>query len=147
MNSKRKKTCGLKEISMRQSNYCMFLMKANRSKVFKIINRRTFYIFPAVFIFCKKNILLFSSLLKIITASVGCLVDGRWVGGFNKTPWATNLVNLKSIHIYKVRRFKQNNWNAVFFTMFEEFLASILQHIPLKIEDKAKTISEWKLKS
>ena len=77
MNSKKKKkTSGLIEISMRESNYCMFFMETNRSKVFKIIGQRKFYIFPAVLMFCKVNILLFSSLLKIITASVG-----RWVGG------------------------------------------------------------------
>ena len=51
-------------------------MEASRSKVFEIIDRITFYIFPAVFMFCKVNILLFSSLLNIITPS-----GGRWVGG------------------------------------------------------------------
>ena len=45
-----------------------------------------FYIFQAVFVFCKVNILLFSSLVNIITASVdrwvgGQVVGGRWVGG------------------------------------------------------------------
>ena len=66
---------------MRESNYCMFFMEANRSKVFEIIDRRTFYIFPAVFMFCKVNILLFLSLLKMITASVGRWIGVRWVGG------------------------------------------------------------------
>ena len=75
------KTSGLIEISMRESNYCMFFMEANRSKVFEIIDRRTFYIFPAVFMFCKVNILLFSSLLNMITASVGWWGSGQWVGG------------------------------------------------------------------
>ena len=75
---------------MRESNYWMFFMEANRSKVFEIIDRRTFYIFPAVFVFCKVNILLFSSLLNMITASVGPWVSGQLVGGsmvsrFNKT--------------------------------------------------------------
>ena len=32
------KTSGLIEISMRESNYCMFFMEANRSKVFEIID-------------------------------------------------------------------------------------------------------------
>ena len=59
----------------------MFFMEANRSKVFEIIDRRTFYIFPAVFMFCKVNILLFSSLLNMITASVGWWGSGQWVGG------------------------------------------------------------------
>ena len=73
----------------------MFFMEANRSKVFEIIDRRTFYIFPAVFMFCKVNILLFSSLLNMTTASVGRWVGGsvgKWsvvgwlvFGGFNKT--------------------------------------------------------------
>ena len=58
MNSK-KKTFGLIEISIPESNYCMFFMEASRSKFFAIIDRRTFYIFPAVFMFCKVNILLF----------------------------------------------------------------------------------------
>ena len=45
-----------------------------------------FYIFQAVFVFCKVNILLFSSLVNIITASVDRwvgeqVVGGRWVGG------------------------------------------------------------------
>ena len=31
--------------------------------------------------FCNVNILLFSSLLNMITASVGKWVGGRWVGG------------------------------------------------------------------
>ena len=66
---------------MRESNYCMSFMEANRSKVFEIIDRRTFYIFPAVFMFCKVNILLFSSLLNMITASVGWWGSGQWVGG------------------------------------------------------------------
>ena len=44
------------------------------------------YIFQAVFVFCKVNILLFSSLVNIITASVdrwvgGQVVGGRWVVG------------------------------------------------------------------
>ena len=49
-----------------------------------------------MFVFCKVNILLFSSLLNIVIASVGRWVGGRWVGGrlvggtvvggFNKTP-------------------------------------------------------------
>ena len=72
------KTSGLIEISMRESNYCMFFMEANRSKVFEIIDWRTFYIFPAVFMFCKVKILLFSSLLNMITLSVGWWVGGRW---------------------------------------------------------------------
>ena len=76
MNSKKKETSGPIEISMRESNSCMFFMETNRSKVFRIIDRRKIYIFPAVLMFCKVNILLFSSLLKIIIASVG-----RWVGG------------------------------------------------------------------
>ena len=64
MNSKKKKkkkktTFGLIEISIRESNYCMFFMETNRSKFLAIIDRRTFYIFPAVFMFCKVNILLF----------------------------------------------------------------------------------------
>ena len=66
---------------MRESNYRMSFMEANRSKVFEIIDRRTFYIFPAVFMFCKVNILLFSSLLNMITASVGWWGSGQWVGG------------------------------------------------------------------
>ena len=70
--------------------------------------------FPAVFMFCKLNILLFSSLLNMITASVGRWVSSRWVGGsvgkwsvvswsvvggFNKTPniqeifWQKGLLN------------------------------------------------------
>ena len=55
----------------------------------------TFYIFPAVFVFCKVYILLFSGLLNMIIASVvrwvGGLI-GKWsvvdwsvIGGFNKT--------------------------------------------------------------
>ena len=75
---KKKKASGLTEISMRESNYCMFFMEANRSKVFEIIDRRTFYIFPAVFMFCKVKILLFSSLLNMITLSVGWWVGGGW---------------------------------------------------------------------
>ena len=35
---KKKKASGLTEISMRESNYCMFFMEANRSKVFEIID-------------------------------------------------------------------------------------------------------------
>ena len=66
---------------MRESNYRMSFMEANRSKVFEIIDRRTFYIFPAVFMFCKVNILLFSSLLNMITASVGWWGSDQWVGG------------------------------------------------------------------
>ena len=61
-----------------------------------------FYIFSAVFVFCKVIVLLFSSLLNTIIASVGWWVCGRWiggsvgkwsvvggsvVGGFNKTLW------------------------------------------------------------
>ena len=95
MNSKKKKkkkkSFGLIEISICESNYYMFFMEANRSKFFAIIDRRTFYIFPAVFMFCKVNILLFWSLLNMITASMGRWVSGRWsvvgglvVGGFNK---------------------------------------------------------------
>ena len=34
MNSKKKKKSGLIEISMRDSNYCMSFMEANRSKVY-----------------------------------------------------------------------------------------------------------------
>ena len=56
-------------------------MEASRSKVFEIIDRIRFYIFPAVFMFCKVNILLFSSLLNIIAPSGGRCVVGRWVGG------------------------------------------------------------------
>ena len=45
-----------------------------------------FYIFQVVFVFCKLNVLLFSSLVNIVTTSVGQWVDGRlvfdrWVGG------------------------------------------------------------------
>ena len=45
-----------------------------------------FYIFHAVFVFCKLNVLLFSSLVNIVITSVGRWVDGRlvfdrWVGG------------------------------------------------------------------
>ena len=65
------KTSGLIEISMRESNYCIFFAEANRSNVFEIIDRRTFYNSPAVFLFCKVKILLFSSLLNMITLSVG----------------------------------------------------------------------------
>ena len=54
-----------------------------------------FYIFQVVFVFSKVNILLFSSLVNIITTSVGWWVGGRLVvgrsvaGGFNKTPNST----------------------------------------------------------
>ena len=58
------------EVSMSESNYSMFFMEGNRSKIFYIIDLRMFYIFPAVFVFCKMNILLFSSLLNMITALV-----------------------------------------------------------------------------
>ena len=81
---------------MRESNYCMFFMEANRSKVFEIIDRRTFYIFPAVFMFCKVNILLFSSKNDYcVSRSVGRWVSGRWsvVGGFNKTHFSKILLN------------------------------------------------------
>ena len=54
-----------------------------------------FNIFSAVFMFCKVNILFFSSRLNMVTASVGRWVGGsvgKWsvvgwlvVGGFNKT--------------------------------------------------------------
>ena len=37
--------------------------------------------FPAVFMFYKLDILLFLSLLNMITASVGGLVGGRLIGG------------------------------------------------------------------
>ena len=58
---KKKRTFfGLIEISMRESNYCMFFMEANRSKVFEIIDSKTFYIFPAAFMLCKVNIMLCS---------------------------------------------------------------------------------------
>ena len=70
-------------------------MEASRSKVFEMVDLITFYIFPAVVMFCKVNILLFSSLLNKINASGARWVGGRWVdgsvvgssvvGGFNKT--------------------------------------------------------------
>ena len=72
----KKKTSGLIEISMRERNYCMFFVEANRTK---IIDRIRFYIFPAVAMSCKVNILLFSSLLNMITASHGRWVGDRWV--------------------------------------------------------------------
>ena len=37
--------------------------------------------FPAIFMFCKLNILLISSLLNMITASLSGWIGGRWVGG------------------------------------------------------------------
>ena len=66
---------------MRESNYLvMCYMRINISKNLQIIDRRTFYIFPAVFIFCKlNNVLLFSSLLNIVTAPADDSVDGWWV--------------------------------------------------------------------
>ena len=70
-------------------------MEASRSKVFEMVDRITFYIFPAVFMFCKVNILLFFKSFKQINASGARWVGGRWVdgsvvgrsvvGGFNKT--------------------------------------------------------------
>ena len=59
----------------------MFFIEANRSKIFQITDRATFYIFPAVLMFCKVNIMLFSSLLDMITASLCRWVGGMWVGG------------------------------------------------------------------
>ena len=87
MNSKKKKKTGLIEISMRESNNCMFFMEANRSNIFQIIDRRTFYIFLAVLMFCKVNILLFSSILNMITASLGRWVCGRWSVDLIKLPF------------------------------------------------------------
>ena len=84
---------------MRESNYCMSFMEANRSKVFEIIDRRTFYIFPAVFMFCKVNILLFSSLLNMITASVGWWGSGRWsVGRWPVGRWSADLIKPASVN-------------------------------------------------
>ena len=58
------------------------LPSCSRVKLFpSVIDRRTFYISPAVFIFCKvNNILLFSSLLNLVTSPVGHWVGGWWVG-------------------------------------------------------------------
>ena len=62
-----------------------------------------------MFVFCKVNALLFSSLLNMIIGSVGRWVCGRWVGGsvgkwsvvggsvvggFNKTPGKHQCRNL-----------------------------------------------------
>ena len=51
-----------------------------------IDNRPKFYLFPAMFMFCKVNILLFSGLLYMISGSVTHCDGIRWVGNFNKTP-------------------------------------------------------------
>ena len=59
-------------------------MEANRSKIFKI---KVLH-FPAVFVFCKVNLLLFPSVLNMnycVSGSVGLWSVGPWVGGFNKT--------------------------------------------------------------
>ena len=66
----------------------MFFTEANRSKIFQITDRERFYISPAVFMFCKVNILLFSSLLSMIIASVGRWVSGRWWVGW----WSVDLI-------------------------------------------------------
>ena len=88
------KTSGLIEMSMRESNYCMFFMEANRSKVFEIINRRTFYIFPAVFMFCKVKILLFSSLLNMWVG--GSVVDDRCAGE-SVGKWSVDLIKPENL--------------------------------------------------
>ena len=68
-----------------------------------------FYIFSAVFVFCKVIVLLFSSLLNTIITSVGHWVCGRWVGGsvvggtvvggFNKTLWV-RYIDWKNRHFF-----------------------------------------------
>ena len=40
------------------------------------------YVFPAVFVFYKKNMLLLSSLSYIIIDSAGRWIVGQWVGGY-----------------------------------------------------------------
>ena len=72
-----------------------------------------FYIFPAVFVFCKVNILLFSNLLNMIIRSVGRWVGGtvsKWsvvggsvVAGFSKTrhiPAAKEVKITQSIYVH-----------------------------------------------
>ena len=54
----------------------MSFMEANRSKVFEIIDRRTFYIFPTVFIFYGVV-----EQWPVGWWVGGRLVGGRWVGG------------------------------------------------------------------
>ena len=39
------------------------------------------YVFPAVFVFCKMNMFLLSSLSNMIQDSASRWVGGRWVGG------------------------------------------------------------------
>ena len=73
---------------MRESNYCMFFMEASRSKVLYIIYQIIFYVFPAMFMFCKVNIFLFSTRLNMITASVGQWLVGRWLVGW----WSVDLI-------------------------------------------------------
>ena len=60
----------------------MFFIEAKRSNIQKA--EITFFIFSAVFVFCKVNILLFLSLLNLIIASVGRWVGGSVVSRFNK---------------------------------------------------------------
>ena len=75
-------------------------MEANRSKILQIIDRRTSYIFPTVFIFCKVNIMLFSILLSItaslgrsVGGSVGRWVSGRWsFGRWSVGQWSLDLI-------------------------------------------------------
>ena len=40
------------------------------------------YVFPAVFVFYKMNMILLSSLSYIIIDSAGCWIVGQWVGGY-----------------------------------------------------------------
>ena len=69
-----KKTSGLNEISMHESNYCMFFMEANRPKIFSIIDRRIASVRQWVG-------------RRWVDGSVGKWPMVGWsvVGGFNKT--------------------------------------------------------------
>ena len=61
-------------------------------KGFRDDRPKMFYIFPAVFMFCKVNILLFSSLLNMITASVDRWIVNRWVSGrWSVGRWSVDL--------------------------------------------------------
>ena len=78
-------TSGLIEVSMCVGFLWFFMDSLDKGFTFSQL----------VFVFCKVNVLLFSSLLNMIIASVGLWSVGRWVsgrmadwsvvGGFNKT--------------------------------------------------------------
>ena len=105
-----KKRLALYKFPCVASNYCLLFMKANRLKIFKIIDRSNVLHFSSCVCSAKWIYLLYSSLLTMIIVPVGWWLVGRWVGGlvgkWSVVGWSVvhgfNKIHSKHVlHVYK----------------------------------------------